>query len=192
MIQIIINNLSDNYSVAELAQMAVEAGCGWIRLQLPETDEAFVREQAELIVPLCKEAGVMLTIDDRPDLAKSLGLHGVHLNDKKFNPVKVREELGPEAVIGVTTGELSVATAMKAADIDYVQLPTDFDDDRIAAFMVDFRAVDDRYPIVAAGKIQPMDVPSVMALGVSGVALSTTVTLAVDPLKAIKEALAAK
>ena len=190
MIQILIDNSSENYSVAELAQMAVEAGCRWIRLRLPDADEAFVREQTGLIVPMCKEAGVMLSIDDRPDMAKSAGLHGVHLNDKKFNPVAVREELGPEAVIGVTTGDVSVAAAMKKADIDYVQLPDDFDDDRIAAFMVDFRELDDRYPIVAAGKIAPGDVRSVLALGVSGVALSHTVTLAPDPYKAMETALA--
>ena len=101
MIQIIIRNENDRYSVAELVQMAVEGGCRWIRIDLPDADEAYMLELGEQIVPLCREAGVILTIDNHPDIARKLGLHGVHVSDKALNPVALREELGPEAVIGV-------------------------------------------------------------------------------------------
>lgn len=183
MVQTIISNNSDKYSVAELAQMAVEGGCKWIRLNLPDCDDSFVRELCDDIVPMCKEAGVMLTIDDRPELARTLGLHGVHLHDKKYNPMNVREDLGPEAVIGVTVGDPSVALAMKKADIDYVELPADWDEDKIAAFMVDFRELDADYPVVAAGDITPLTAAATLALGVSGIAVGEAFCQASNPVE---------
>ena len=58
----------------------------------------------------------------------------MHVSDKALNPVALREELGPEAVIGVTVADVGTALAMAKADIDYVQLNDDFDAERIAAF----------------------------------------------------------
>ena len=184
MIQIIIRNESEKYSVAELVQMAVEGGCRWIRLDLPEADEAFMLELGNEIVPLCRDAAVMLTIDNRPDIARKLGLHGVHISDKSLNPVALREELGPEAVIGVTVSDPGTALAMAKADIDYVQLPGDFDADSIAAFMVDLREVNKNYPVVAEGDAYADCIGSLLALGVSGTAIGAPVYMADDPVAA--------
>ncbi|MDE5643439.1 MAG: thiamine phosphate synthase [Muribaculaceae bacterium] len=184
MIQIIIRNESEKYSVAELVQMAVEGGCRWIRLDLPEADEAFMLELGNEIVPLCRDAAVMLTIDNRPDIARKLGLHGVHISDKSLNPVALREELGPEAVIGVTVSDPGTALAMAKADIDYVQLPGDFDADSIAAFMVDLREINKNYPVVAEGDAYAGCIGSLLALGVSGTAIGAPVYMADDPVAA--------
>lgn len=184
MIQIIIRNDSERYSVAELVQMAVEGGCRWIRLDLPCADEAFMHELGEQIVPLCRDAGVMLTIDNRPDIARKLGLHGVHISDKSINPVSLREDLGPEAIIGVTVAEVASALAMAKADIDYVQLPDDFDAARIAAFMADLRNVNSSFPVVANGDKYADDITALLALGVSGALIGAPVYMAENPVDA--------
>lgn len=189
MIQIIIRNESEKYSVAELVQMAVEGGCRWIRLDLPDADEAFIHELGELIIPLCREAGVMLTIDDQPEIARKAGLHGVHLADKKFNPIALREEFGAEAVIGVTVSEVSSAIAMAKADIDYVQLPSDFDADRIAAFMTDLREIDRNYPVVANGDDYAGCIGALLALGVSGAVIGAPVYKSDNPVEATRSIL---
>ncbi len=190
MIQIIIRNENDRYSVAELVQMAVEGGCRWIRIDLPDADEAYMLELGEQIVPLCREAGVILTIDNHPDIARKLGLHGVHVSDKALNPVALREELGPEAVIGVTVADVGTALAMAKADIDYVQLNDDFDAERIAAFMVDLRQVNPSYPVVAAGDEYAAAIDALLALGVSGVAVGAPMYKADDPVDATEKLMA--
>lgn len=184
MIQIAIRNDNDRYSVAEMVQMAVEGGCRWIRLDLPQADEAFMLELGEQIVPLCRDAGVMLTIDNRPDIARKLALHGVHISDKNINPVALRQELGPEAIIGVTVADAGAALAMAKADIDYVQLPDEFDAEHITAFMTDLRKVNQSYPVVANGDNYADDITALLALGVSGAVIGAPVYQAADPVDA--------
>ena len=117
-------------------------------------------------------------------------MHGVHLSDKALNPVALREELGPEAVIGVTVADVGTALAMAKADIDYVQLNDDFDAERIAAFMVDLRQVNPSYPVVAAGDEYAAAIDALLALGVSGVAVGAPMYKADDPVAATEKLMA--
>ena len=107
MLQYILTE-SNRYSVAELAQMAIEGGCQWISLSLDGIEEDNLRDTiGPELVDMCKEAGVFLTVEDNPELARQLGLHGVRLSRKfltnhtESSPNALREERGPEAVIAV-------------------------------------------------------------------------------------------
>lgn len=115
MMQIILNS-NDNYSMAEMAQIAIEAGCGW--LILPDMAIEKLREEIGDIVEMCRENGTILTIRNNVAAAREFGIHGLML-DLGQNPVAVREELGAEAIIGAVIADASSATALAAADIDY-------------------------------------------------------------------------
>lgn len=185
MVQVILPRDNERFSVPELAQMAIEGGCRWLRLDGTDADDENIRELCAEIVPLCQESGVMLSLDGKPQMAKELGLHGVHIHDKNVKPADVREELGPEAVIGVTCGDPSLALLLMKADIDYVQLPDHFDEGEIAGFMLDFRELDPHYPIVALGGDSAASCAGIMALGVSGVAVEIGKLKGDDPVKEI-------
>ncbi len=121
MLQIIISP-SERYSIGEMAQMAVEAGATWLVLSLPETDAGAMREMCADIVELCRESGVMLSVENNVEAARELALHGVFLTNSGVSPVKVREELGAEAIIGAVVGTPDAALSLERADIDYVAL----------------------------------------------------------------------
>lgn len=189
MLQYILEE-SERYSVADLAQMAIEGGCGWIDLRLPDRDDADVRE---LIVPdvldMCRDAGVFLTVDDRPELARELGLHGVRITNgaapSAGQPAAVlRESLGPEAVIGVVTPDPSALPSLATADIDYVCVPAGFDAAARKAFMARVRELGVTIPVVAQGDITPDNVAGILAEGFNGVAVSRYITDSDDPVAA--------
>lgn len=121
MLQIIISP-SERYSIGEMAQMAVEAGATWLVLSLPETDAGAMREMCADIVELCRESGVMLSVENNVEATRELALHGVFLTNNGVSPVKVREELGAEAIIGAVVGTPDAALSLERADIDYVAL----------------------------------------------------------------------
>ena len=79
MLQVIITP-GERYSLAEMAQMAVEAGAGWLQLRVPGLEGGALRDAAADIVALCRQSGVMLTIEDSVEAARELGLHGVYLS----------------------------------------------------------------------------------------------------------------
>lgn len=190
MLQYILTE-NDRYPVAELAQMAIEGGCMWISLHLPDADDSRIRE---LVVPdvvdMCREASVFLTVDDRPGLARELGLHGVRLSRAFFaanpdkSPASMREEMGPEAVIGIETVDASAVRPMVAADIDFVTVPQDVDAARRRAFVGAVREAGIELPIVAQGDFELEDIPEIFAEGFNGIAVGSPITDASDPVTA--------
>lgn len=112
---------SERYSISEMGQMAVEGGCGWLVISMPGADAGAWRDIAEELVPLCRDAGVMLSVENDTDAVRELGAHGVYLT-LGGNPVKVREDLGAEAIIGAGIASVDSAVALAKADIDYLTL----------------------------------------------------------------------
>ncbi len=191
MLQYILNE-SDRYGIAELVQMAIEGGCAWISLDLPELDDTQLREAvAGEVMEMCRQAGVFLTVNDRPDTATQLGLHGVIFSRQYMathdgaTPASLRESLGPEAVIGIETADASIAPVLQAADIDFAMVPASFDADARARFIRTFRAGGIQVPVVARGEFDVADVPAVMAQGFNGIAIGSAITDADDPVAAV-------
>lgn len=182
-----IAQTNDRYSVEESIQMAIEGGCRWIQLHLPGLTDEDIKAMSGDIIALCCESAAFLTVEDRPELAKELGLHGVHLTSASDrSAAKVREELGPEAVIGVEVSSAAAVMALRNADIDYVTLPADMAVGEIAELVSVVRDAEITTPIVATGDITPEDALVYMAAGVSGIATGKPIIDAKDPVKEVE------
>ena len=177
-----IAEYNERYSIAETVQMAIEGGCRWIELHMPQSDESEIREVAAELIPLCRESGVFLTIEDRPELARELGLHGVVMTSLKTTAHKFREDLGPEAIIGLRVATTPAVVAIQNADIDYVTLPPDMPVSAIAQFMEELKPTDITTPVVATGDINLENAVTYMATGISGVATAAP-AYAKDPVE---------
>ena len=68
----------------------------------------------------CREAGALLIVDDRPDVAALCGADGVHLGQDDLGPADARAVLGPDALIGVSTHSEAEIDAALAAGADYL------------------------------------------------------------------------
>lgn len=177
-----IAEYNERYSIAETVQMAIEGGCRWIELHMPQSDDSEIREVAAELIPLCRESGVFLTIEDRPELARELGLHGVVMTSLKTTAHKFREDLGPEAIIGLRVATTPAVVAIQNADIDYVTLPPDMPVSAIAQFMEELKSTDITTPVVATGDINLENAAAYMATGISGVATAAP-AYAKDPVE---------
>lgn len=182
MLQVLIEK-NDKYSLTEVAQMAIEAECSWLVLTAGLND-AEKREAFPDIVELCRESGVMLSVEAEPEVAKEYGMHGVFLPLGGQSPVKVREELGPEAVIGAEVGLASVAAELARADIDYVSLPVEMPVEEAAALIAETRIAGAKIPFVARCK-QPADADVMMAAGFSGICCGKALYETGDPVENI-------
>jgi thiamine-phosphate pyrophosphorylase len=90
-------------------------------LQLRAKDLA-PRETLQLlraIHPLCREAGVPLFANDRPDLAMLAGCEGVHVGQEDL-PVHVVRRIAPMLRVGVSTHTLSEVDRALADKPDYL------------------------------------------------------------------------
>lgn len=133
-------------------------------------------------------------INDRVDVAAALmpthHIHGVHIGQDDLNPRLARAVLGPEAIIGLTTGTLELVRAANAyADvIDYVGAgpfrPTPTKDSGRPPIGVEgYPALvqASKVPVVAIGDVRVDDVPALASTGVAGVAVVREIGNAADP-----------
>lgn len=186
--------------ITEQVKEAIAGGCRWIELS-EYTDKrltdknADLRQVAEELMPVCRDAEVFLMIDNDVELVAELHNHGVHLaSADRSAAMKVRELLGAHAVIGVGCVLASDAIALRGTDVDYVTFAVEPTEAGIAAFAkiaAEVKAADTGLHIVARGEFSPEQLPAVLAAGASGVAISTSIAAADDPRKAVEEILEA-
>lgn len=168
MIQILLQR-NEKYTQAELAQKAIEAGCQW--LVLPDASTAALRADAQGIIDLCREAGVILTVENNIEACREFGLHGVLLRTGA-NPAAVRADIGAEAVIGAEIASAAAATALAKADIDYFMIS-----ENAAPIIAEARKAGVEVHFVAdltAATATRADVDRAMSLGFSGAYISAS------------------
>ncbi len=194
MIQYILTPAADR-SIPELVQGAISGGCGWIDIDFTDMPDDELRGiLVPEVVELCRESGTFLTVRDRPDLAREAGLHGVSLSRGYWlkhageTPLTMRENLGPEAVIGIETSDVSSMEMLKAADVDYVLTPPAMTASARREFVAAVRQAGfDRMPLVACGGITPENVAAVLDDGFNGVAVGRYITESEDPGDAVEQ-----
>ena len=127
-------------------------------------------------------------------------VHGVHLGVEDLPVRDARAMLGPDAIVGYTTGTLDlVRSAEPLADaLDYLGAgpfrPTPTKDSGRPPLGVEgYPALvqASSVPIVAIGDVQVDDVPALATTGVAGVAMVRAVMAADDPAAVVTEAIKA-
>lgn len=141
---------------------------------------AGVAEEVRRVAPDTK-----VLVDDRVDVALALiaeghPVHGVHLGHEDLPVASARALLGPEAIIGLTTGTLELihAANTQAALLDYVGCgpfqPTPTKDSARPPLGIEGYppiVAASALPVVAIGGVTVNDVANLAATGVAGVAI---------------------
>lgn len=179
MLQVILQP-HDKYSIAEQGQMAIEGGASWLLLRAAGLSDPDLRELARELVPLCTENGTILTMEGNVAMARELGLHGflLHFHD---NPIEVRAEVGPEAIIGAQSEVPERIVAYDKADIDYVAMTMRNPAEIVAAV----RKEGCLMPFVAYGDFTVADVPELRFGGYNGLCTGKHIFDAPDPVAAV-------
>lgn len=181
----------------EAAAAAAAGGAGMIQVRAKDATAAELLELTCAVAAAVHRARptTRVVVDDRADVAftaRRLGaaVHGVHLGQDDLPVAAARAMLGPEAIIGLTTGTLeTVRRAEELHDLlDYVgagpfrPTPTK-DSGRAPLGTAGYRGLvaATRLPVVAIGGITVEDVPSLARTGIAGVALVREIMDADDP-----------
>ena len=117
--------ITDDHWLAGRLVPAVTAvlagGCRWVQYRSKQTDARQRQAEATALLAVCREYGAHLLVNDDVLLARTIGAHGVHLGQQDLSAQQAREQLGAEAIIGVTCHDsLALAQAAVEAGADYV------------------------------------------------------------------------
>lgn len=195
-----ITHFTERYSYVDSARIALEGGCRWVQLRMKDAEEAVMAETAIAVQRMCREYGATFIIDDNVTLAKRIGADGVHLG-KHDMPISVaRDILGERHIIGGTVNTFEdVLHHLNGATPDYFgcgpfretstkrNLSPTLGLDGYKDIIRQMRSHGIDIPIVAIGGIRREDIPALMECGVSGIALSSSILTADDPVAEMRE-----
>ena len=82
---------------------ACAAGSTWSSCATRHADDETLLRAAAGFRALCDEHGALFWLNDRPDLARAAGADGVHVGQDDAPVGAVREQVGPDLLIGLST-----------------------------------------------------------------------------------------
>ena len=191
----------------DVAGEAAAAGAGLVQVRAKGLE---ARDLLALLIAVAERVdqvhpATRVLVDDRTDVAFAARLagapvHGVHLGQEDLSPAVAREMLGPDAVIGFTTGTLRlVQEANRFADVlsyvgagPYRPTPTK-NADRPPLGIEGFPPLVEasKVPVIAIGDVQTADVAELSETDIAGVAMIRQIMNAEDPGEVVRQGLRA-
>ena len=187
-------------SHVEQAQLACEAGCKWIQYRcLTKTDEKLL-EEIHQIASVCDDWGATLIVTNHIHLLHQADIQGVHIEDMGADFKSIREKIGPDKTLGASANNFEdIKRAAETGIVDYIGCgPFSLTDTKPSEYDLlgkdGYRHIKERLvqaniqiPILAVGGVKSEDVDKLMQTGVYGIAVSSAVNKAADPVRAFKE-----
>jgi thiamine-phosphate pyrophosphorylase len=170
----------------DLVAVALAAERGGITAVQVRLKEATARELAESVRGLLRALRVPVIVNDRPDVALATGAAGVHLGPADVAPILVRRIAPPGFLIGASVGSEAEAAAAQVADYWGIGpwRATGTKADAGAALgpegFTRLIRLAGATPGIAIGGVIPADVPVVLGLGGTGVAVVSGILEPVD------------
>lgn len=193
-----ITHFTDTCSYYDSARMALEGGCRWIQLRMKDTPVDEVEREALRLQRLCKDYGATFIIDDHVELALKIHADGVHLGKNDMPVAEARKMAGKAFIIGGTANTFDDVKRLYEAGADYIgcgpfrftttkkNLSPVLGTEGYRSILLQMKEAGIRLPVIAIGGITSEDIPSIMATGVTGIALSGAILRAADPVAETK------
>lgn len=164
---------------AVLAEAYLAGGARILQLRDKSGSSAALLELAAQIAARARACGAALIVNDRADIARLSGAHGVHVGQDDLSVADVRRIVGPRFIVGISTHDARQIDAALASDATYVAVGPVFGtatkETGYTARGLDLvrGAAGRGRPIVAIGGITLERIPEVVAAGAAGLAIIT-------------------
>lgn len=195
-----ITHSTDKYTDIDSVQIALEGGCRWVQLRMKDADESQLEQTAVSVQKMCRAYGATFIIDDHVLLVKKLHADGVHLGKNDMSIAEARKILGNQCIIGATVNSFQdVLLHSRGTVPDYFGCgPFRFTTTKkrldpvlgcqgYRLIVQKMREHDIAVPLVAIGGIGRADILPLLATGVDGIALSSSVLNANHPIEEMGE-----
>jgi thiamine-phosphate pyrophosphorylase len=167
---------------------------------MKEANEALLEHTAITIQRMCREHGATFIIDDNVILAKRIGADGVHLGKSDMPIDEAKALLGDGYIIGATVNTFDdIVNTLHTATPDYFgcgpfrhtttkqNLAPILGINGYRDIISKMHSHNIDIPLIAIGGITKNDIPQLLDCGVSGIALSSSILRAENPILEMTE-----
>lgn len=178
------------WSLTDFASACLDGGATLLQLRVKRGSSRAFLDDTERILQLA-DGRATIIVNDRADIARLAGAHGVHVGQDDLRPAAVRALVGPDALIGLSTHTREQLVAAVREPVQYVAIGPVYgtgskdtgydavgtDSVRMAAQI----AGEAGMPVVAIGGITLERAPEVIAAGATSVSVISDLFVGGDP-----------
>jgi len=190
---LVLDSAPQRHSLPELLRAAAAGGVDVVQLRekhLPDDELVSVAHASGV---LCEQLGLLFIVNDRPFVALEAGADGVHVGQDDMPLAEVREVLGGELLVGLSTHAPQEVDAADPALVDYIgvgpvhETPTKPGRPAVGTELVRYAAAHARMPFFAIGGLQRNNLAEVLAAGARRVCVLRAIADAEQPERAARE-----
>jgi thiamine-phosphate pyrophosphorylase len=177
----------------DLLAAAISGGVDIVQLREKHLDDEQLAAVAGPARELCERLRVPLIVNDRPLLARKIGADGVHVGQDDMPVAQVRELVGPDMLIGLSTHAPQEIDAEAAALADYIgvgpvhETPTKPGRPAVGLGLIRYAAEHSRVPFFAIGGLHARNLGQAIDAGARRAVVLRAIGEAADPQSAARE-----
>lgn len=178
-------NFANGKSNIECVKQMIKAGIKIIQYREKHKSLREKLEEAKIIAKLCRESGVIFIVNDHIDIAILCDADGVHVGQDDMHISDVRELIGQDKIIGVSTHEPAQAKQAKIDGADYIGVgpllkTTTKDTPPVGYGYLEYVVQNIDIPFVAIGGIKEENIKEVLKRGAKTICLVSDIVSSID------------
>jgi thiamine-phosphate pyrophosphorylase len=182
----------DGGELPTLLRGAIAGGVDVVQLRekhLPDEELVSVADAARA---LCERLGALLIVNDRPWAALEAGADGVHVGQDDMPVSEVRELVGPDVLVGLSTHSPAQIDATDASVVDYIgvgpihETPTKPGRPAVGVELIRYAAAHSPVPFFAIGGLDMGNLEEALEAGATRACLLRAIAGAEDPERAAR------
>jgi thiamine-phosphate pyrophosphorylase len=191
----------DGSGLPDLLRAAIAGGVDVVQLREKHVPDEQLIALAHAARALCERLGTLLIVNDRPAVALEAGADGVHVGQDDMPVAEVRELVGPDLLIGLSTHSPAQIDATDASLVDYIgvgpihETPTKPGRAAVGTELIRYAAAHAPLAFFAIGGLDQNNIVEALDAGASRVCVLRAVADAEDPersARALRQALDAR
>jgi thiamine-phosphate pyrophosphorylase len=190
---LVCDAMPGGHLLQDFLPMAIAGGVGIVQLRAKTLDEVELAAIARRVSELCRRLGALFIVNDRPTVALEAGADGVHVGQEDMPAEEVRDLVGPDMLIGLSTHAPIEIDVAATAPVDYIGVgpihatPTKPGRPAVGLELVRYAVAHATVPFFAIGGLDAGNIGEVVSAGASRVCVLRAVANAEDPERAARE-----
>jgi thiamine-phosphate pyrophosphorylase len=182
-----------HHELPDLLRAAVAGGVDIVQLRDKTLADDELVAVAHAARALCEQLGLLLIVNDRPFVASEAGADGVHVGQDDAPVADVRELVGEDLLIGLSTHTPEQIDTTDPALVDYIgvgpvhETPTKPGRPAVGTELVRYAAAHSPLPFFAIGGLNALNLAGVIDAGASRACVLRAITDAEDPERSARE-----
>ncbi len=171
----------------DLLRAAAAGGVDVFQLRDKHLEDDALAAVANAARALCERLGVLLIVNDRPFVARETGADGVHVGQDDMPVAEVRELVGPDMLVGLSTHAPHEIDAVDPAVVDYIgvgpihETPTKQGRPAVGLDLIRYAAANAPVPFFAIGGLNAANIGQALDAGASRACVLRAIADAADP-----------